>query len=84
MLRDAFSQWRIFSQMGAWWATRSGSQKFTGAQSLIRPVLVVDSLAALGDKLCLQERLDGLGSEELLAVWRDMTLPGNPGDRTRR
>jgi hypothetical protein len=74
MLRDTFPQWHIFSQFGAWWATREGSQYFTGAQSLIRRVLVADSLAALGDKLCLQEWLDGLDPLTLEQVWREMTV----------
>jgi hypothetical protein len=74
MLRDTFPQWHIFSQLGAWWATREGSQKFTGPQSLIRRVLVADSLAALGDKLCLQEWLDGLDPLALDQVWREMTM----------
>jgi hypothetical protein len=74
MLRDTFARWHIFSQFGAWWATREGSQYFTGAQSLIRRVLVADSLAALGDKLCLQEWLDGLDPLTLEQVWREMTV----------
>lgn len=74
MLRDTFPQWHVFSHSGAWWATREGSQKFIGAQSLIRRVLVADSPAALGDKLCLQEWLDGLDPLTLDQVWRGMTV----------
>jgi hypothetical protein len=74
MLRDTFPDWHVFSNFGAWWATREGSQKFTGARSLIRCVLVAGSLAALGDKLCLQEWLDGLHPVTLDEVWREMTV----------
>ena len=74
MLRDSFPQWHVFSQFGAWWATREGSQRFTGPQSLIRCVLVAEALSALGDKLCLQEWLDGLDALALDQVWREMTV----------
>ena len=74
MLRDTFSQWRIFSQFGGWWATREGEYRLTGARSLIRRVLVADSLPVLGDKLCLQEWLDGLDALALDQVWREMTV----------
>jgi hypothetical protein len=74
MLRDTFPEWHIFSQFGAWWATREGSQKFTGPQSLIRRVLVADGLDGLADRLCLQEWLDSLDPLALDVVWREMTL----------
>jgi hypothetical protein len=76
MLRRTFPQWRVFEQGGAWWATRSGVQEWAGPRSLIQRVLVAADLAALAEKLCLQEYLDGLGPEELAAVYRDMLLPG--------
>ncbi len=76
MLSHAFPQWRVFEQDGARWATRSGLQEWTGPQSLIQRVLIAADLAALAEKLCLQEYLDGLDPEELAAVYRDMLLPG--------
>jgi hypothetical protein len=77
MLRDTFTQWRIFSQFGAWWATREGDEKLTGPKSLLRRVIVAADLAALADKLCLQEWLDGLDPVALEAVWREMTIPAD-------
>jgi hypothetical protein len=84
VLRNTFPGWRIFQNLNAWWATRGGIQAWNGSRSLLQRALIGESLERLAEKLCLQEWLDGLGSEELLAVWRDMTLPGDPGERTHR
>lgn len=75
MLRATFPKWRVFESAGIWWAIRDGVSVPGGPRSLLRPVLGDRDLTALADKLCLQERLDGLDPAELEAVWRDVALP---------
>jgi hypothetical protein len=79
VLRNTFPAWRVFDGSGAWWATRCGVQEWTGPESLLRRVLCAPDLTALAEKLCLQEWLDGLGADELAAVYRDMSLPETSG-----
>jgi hypothetical protein len=74
-LRESFSQWRIFWQLGKWWALRGGSVVRDGPESLLLRCLTACDLTGLAEKLCVQERLDRLGPQELAAVYQDMTLP---------
>lgn len=79
-LRAVFPQWHVFGRSGACWAMRGGFVAWNGPQSLIQHVHTAPDLIALAEKLCLQEYLDRLDSQELEAVWRDMALPA-PGAR---
>jgi hypothetical protein len=74
-LRESFSQWRIFWQLGKWWALRGGPVVLDGPESLLLRVLTACDLTGLAEKLCLQERIDRLDAQELAAVYQDMTLP---------
>jgi hypothetical protein len=75
VLRAVFPQWHIFGESGKWWAARGGLVAWDGPRSLIRHVHTAPHLAALAERLCLQEYLDSLDPEELAAVWQDMALP---------
>ncbi len=75
MLRAVFPQWRIARHPAGWWAMRQGTASLDGPLSLIQHVHVASDLTGLAGKLCLQEHLDGLGPQELAAVWREMALP---------
>lgn len=74
-LRETFPQWRIFWQFGKWWALRGGPVVPDGPESLLLRCLTACDLTGLAEKLCVQERLDRLGPQELAAVYQDMTLP---------
>lgn len=74
-LRESFSQWRIFWQLGKWWALRGGPVVLDGPESLLLRVITACDLTGLAEKLCLQERIDRLDAQELAAVYQDMTLP---------
>lgn len=78
MLMETFPRWRVFESGGIWWALRSGSQATGGPESLLRLVIGAPDLIGLADKLCLQEHLDALATDELAAVWRDAALPAVP------
>ena len=75
MLRTTFPLWRIAGHPAGWWAMRQGTASLDGPRSLIQHVHVAADLTGLAEKLCLQEHLDGLGPQELAAVWRGMALP---------
>jgi hypothetical protein len=74
-LRESFSQWRIFWESGMWWALRGGPVRLDGPESLLLRCLTACDLTGLAEKLCVQERLDRLGPQELAAVYQDMMLP---------
>ena len=75
MLRATFPLWRIAGHLAGWWAMRQGTASLDGPRSLIQHVHVAADLTGPAEKLCLQEHLDGLGPQELTAVWREMALP---------
>ena len=75
MLRATFPLWRIAGHPVGWWAMRQGTASLDGPRSLIQHVHVAADLTGLAEKLCVQEHLDGLGPQELAAVWREMALP---------
>jgi len=79
-LREVFPQWHVFGRSGVCWAMRGGLVAWDGPQSLIQHVHTASHPIALAEKLCLQEYLDRLDSQELEAVWRHMALPA-PGAR---
>ncbi len=79
-LRAVFPRWRVFGRSGICWAVRGGLVAWDGPRSLIQHVHTAPDPIALAEKLCLQEYLDRLDSQELEAVWRDMALPA-PGAR---
>ncbi len=70
-VQEAFSCWHIFTAHGAWWAMRGGLQEWSGPASLLARVLCAETLAALTEKLSLQEYLDLLTPDELAKVYRD-------------
>lgn len=75
MLRATFPQWRIVGACGLWWAMRDGLVWLEGPKSLLLRVISAPDLTGLGEKLCLQEYLDRLDSQQLAAVYRGVALP---------
>ena len=75
MLSHAYPQWGVLEQDGTRWATRS-LQEWTWPRSLTQRIVVAADLAAVAEKLCLQEYLHGLDPEELVTVHQDVLLPG--------
>ena len=75
MLRATFPKWRIFGACGLWWAMRDGLVWLDGPESLLLRLISAPDLAAVAEKLRLQEYLDRLGPQELAAVYRDVALP---------
>ena len=78
MITRTFRQWRVFEQDGMWWAIRGGLQVWDGPRSLLLRVITAPDLAALADRLCAQEWLDGLNDETLEAVYRCDVLETAP------
>jgi hypothetical protein len=75
MLRATFPQWHLFRVRGLWWALRGGLERTEGPESLLLRVVSASTLNALAEKLCLQDYLDRLDPDQLVAVYRDMALP---------
>jgi hypothetical protein len=78
VLRQVFPRWRVFCSGGVWLAMRRGVQEWIGPESLLLRVVCAADLAALAERLCLQEWLDGLDAAELAAVYRGTLTDGMP------
>ena len=69
MLSATFDHWRIWVSGGRWFASRPGSTKQSGPESLIQPVVSSGTLYGLADQLSMQEWLRRMSAAELEAVW---------------
>ena len=57
-----------------------GPIRLDGPESLLLRAVSACGLTELAEKLCVQDRLDRLDSQELAAVYRDMALPAIPAE----
>lgn len=78
MLRAAFPDWSIFRSGKAWLAVRQdGTERHEGPGRLLKHHLSAESVADLGNQLCLQDWLDRLTVEELARVHASGALSGS-------